>query len=92
MAATSTALHAFRDISFTFFPDPSSHLEVGHTVNCHNHAYGNTSRRFTPKEAERMWRGCLRLLLASGSGWAYAYPDIVLRPQPTVDALEEAIN
>jgi hypothetical protein len=85
-------LHAFRDISFTFFPDPGSVLEVSHTVNCHYHAYGNTSRLFTPNEARRMWFGCLRLLLAAGSGWPYAYPDIVLRPLPTVDALESAIN
>jgi len=85
-------LHVFRDISFSFFPDPASILEVSHTVNCHHHAYGNSSRRFTPKDAARIWFACHRLLLKAGNDCAYVYPDIVLRPTPTVEALESAIN
>ncbi len=105
-------LHAFRDISYSYFPDPSSPLEVNHTVNCHYHAYGNTSRQFTPADAQRMWFGCVKKLfrasntqhqrayddpdekidLSSGYEHLYAYPDIVIRPLPTVGALAKAID
>ncbi|HZM03474.1 MAG TPA: hypothetical protein VFC44_10640 [Candidatus Saccharimonadales bacterium] len=39
-----------------------------------------------------MWFACLRRLLKAGSDQVYVYPDIVLRPIPTVEAMERAIN
>jgi len=99
-------LHVFRDISFSFFPDPASPFEVNHTVNPHYHAYGNSRRQFAPEEARRMWRGAVKLLFKASDGrlptpdrqdrtdrnYLYGFPDIMIRPLATVDALEDAID
>ena len=87
-------LHAFRDIDLTLFPDARTGMGtgIGHTVNCHQHAYGNTSRTFTGKIAQRMWFGCANLLRKQSGGELCAYPDILLRPLPTPAALKRAIN
>ena len=87
-----SGLHMFRDIDLTFFPYRRSFTGIGHTVNCHVHAYGNTSRIFTGKIAGRMWLGCAKLLRHHGGGELCAYPDIALHPLPTPAALERAIN
>jgi hypothetical protein len=83
-------LQAFRDISLTFFPDRAT--GVRHTVNCHWHGYGNTSRQFTHQQAKRMWMGCARILCDLAEREAVAYPDITFHPIPTAAALETAMN
>ena len=85
-------LHAFRDMDLTFFPDRRSATGIGHTANCHVHAYGNSSRIFTDKLYQRMWFGCAKQLQKQGDGVLYAYPDILIRVLPTPEALKKAIN
>lgn len=85
-------LHVFRDLDLSFFPSRASCTGVGHTVNCHFHGYGNSSRQFTGKEAARMWVACAKLLRKHDGGKLAAYPDIALRPLPTPAALGSAIN
>lgn len=87
-------LHTFRDVDLSFFPDKRSGTGIGHTCNCHQHGYGNTSRIFTSKISQRMWFGCVNLLRKhrDAGGELCAYPDIALHPLPTPKAQAKAIN
>ena len=85
-------LQTFRDVDLSFFPSALSATGIGHTFNGHQHAFGNTSRVFTGKIAERMWFGCANLLRKQGGGQLCAYPDIEFRLLPTPADLGKAIN
>ena len=85
-------LHVAGENSFTYFPDRLSPVGVGHTVNPHYHAYGNTARPFDRRRAMFMLRGALEILRREGGNRLWTYPDIALRPVTTPDEMVKAIS
>jgi hypothetical protein len=84
-------LHVAAENDFTYYPDPRSPVGVGHTINPHFHAYGNTQRPFDRRRALLLLRGALKILHREGGG-LWAYPDIALRPILNAAEMKKTVN